>query len=97
MTFGAAVVIVTIILGTSNRVVNMVSGLVSGVLIDFIGVIFIKMYTGTIESISKFQKSIFEDSGVYLANVLASQISDETLKNQTISDIAKSLVSKSNV
>lgn len=95
MLFGTLVITSTIIIGVvNNQVVSVISGFVSGVLIDYIGVIFVKMYTGMIESISKFQKTLFEDSGIYLANVLTSQIGDETLKNQTISDIAKSLVPK---
>ena len=96
MVFGTAVVIITIVLGACIQSFNVVFGLESGVLIDFIGVGFIKMYTGTIEFISKFQKSIFDDSMVYFANALTSQITDEALKNQTISDIAKSLVSRNN-
>lgn len=93
--FGAAMVSGTVVVSVfmpETDVTALVSGFVGGVLINFIGAIFISMYTKTMESATSFQKNMISTVNAYLSNALAAQIKDEGLRNQTISEIAKELV-----
>ncbi|HEO2500463.1 TPA: hypothetical protein VAP67_001899 [Streptococcus agalactiae] len=66
----------------------------SGVMINFIGAIFINMYSKILKSSSMNHYVMVENNQVYLGNLLASQIKDDELREETLSEVAKSLISK---
>jgi len=98
---GIAIIIGTIIaaliFNTNNGahgedLTQVIAGIAGGVLVDGVGAILIAMYTKISESAIRFQEGLIEINKVYLGNVFASKIkNDEGLRNQTLSDMAKSL------
>lgn len=69
-------------------------GAISGILIDFVGAIFITMYTKSLEASVKFHSKLAGSNNLLLANSIATKISDEGLRELTLSEIAKNIVSK---
>lgn len=72
-------------------------GFLSGVLIDLTGAVFIVIYTRTIKSANMNQYGMLETNQAYLGNVLASQIKDESLREETLSELAKKLIEKEKI
>ena len=96
---GVLVVAVTIYLYSSkelDRAILFVGGL-SGVVFDFIGAIFIKMYTGNVEAAVKFHAKLAESNNLLLANSITNKIDDKKLREETLSDISKSIVLRKNI
>ncbi len=96
---GVLVVAVTIYLYSSkelDRAILFVGGL-SGVVFDFIGAIFIKMYTGNVEAAVKFHAKLAESNNLLLSNSIANKIDDKKLREETLSDISKSIVLRKNI
>lgn len=71
--------------------IAVLTGAISGVLVDFIGVIFIRMYTETIKASIQLQNKLVHNNDNLLANLLAEDIDDKNLRNQTLSEIAKTI------
>lgn len=67
----------------------LLTGAISGILIDFIGTIFITMYTKSLDASVKFHSKLASSNNLLLANSIATKISDETLRELTFSEIAK--------
>ena len=76
-------------IGTYKRYV----GSFSGIIVDFIGAIFIKMYTKNIEAAVKFHAKFAESNNLLLANSIANKIEDERLREDTLSEISKRIIS----
>ncbi|EME3552663.1 hypothetical protein Q1H96_002705, partial [Enterococcus faecium] len=72
----------------------LICSLIGGALVDFIGAIFISMYSKIIKSANLSQYGMLETTQAYLGNVLASQIQDDKLREDTLSELAKSLIKK---
>ena len=68
-------------------------GSFSGIIVDFIGAIFIKMYTKNIEAAVKFHAKFAESNNLLLANSIANKIEDERLREDTLSEISKRIIS----
>lgn len=99
--FGMLIVVVSIYMYMSldaDRVLLFV-GSVSGIVADFIGAIFIKMYTKNIEAAVKFHAKFAESNNLLLANLIANKIEDEKIREDTLSEMAKSIImaKKSNI
>lgn len=94
---GICVIIGTLITAfiSRNSVDNilLIAGFAGGILINFIGAVFIAMYTKTVDTANKYQAGLVEATNAYLGNVLASQIDEQQLREQTLSIMAKELVS----
>lgn len=75
----------------SDRVLLYVGSL-SGIVVDFIGAIFIKMYTKNIEAAVKFHAKFAESNNLLLANSIASKIDDDKIRENTLSEISKSII-----
>lgn len=67
-------------------------GSVSGIVVDFIGAIFIKMYTKNIEAAVKFHAKFAESNNLLLANSIANKIDDDKIREDTLSEISKSII-----
>lgn len=79
------------IFGESDKAVLIV-GNFSGIIIDFVGAIFIKMYTQNIKAAVKFHAKLANSNNLLLANSIANKIESSELRENTLSDIAKSIV-----
>lgn len=75
----------------SDRVILFVGSL-SGIVVDFIGAIFIKMYTKNIEAAVKFHAKFAESNNLLLANSIANKIDDDKIREDTLSEISKSII-----
>lgn len=67
-------------------------GSLSGIVVDFIGAIFIKMYTKNIEAAVKFHAKFAESNNLLLANSIANKIDDDQLREDTLSEISKNII-----
>lgn len=67
-------------------------GSFSGIIVDFIGAVFIKMYTKNIEAAVKFHSKFAESNNLLLANSIANKIEDEKIREDTLSEISKNII-----
>ncbi|WMI82237.1 TRADD-N-associated membrane domain-containing protein [Anaerotignum sp. MB30-C6] len=67
-------------------------GSLSGIIVDFIGTIFIKMYTENIEAAVKFHSKLAESNNLLLANSIANKIENEKIREDTLSEISKNII-----
>ena len=67
-------------------------GSVSGIVVDFIGAIFIKMYTKNIEAAVKFHAKFAESNNLLLANSIANKIVNSKVREETLSEISKNII-----
>lgn len=67
-------------------------GSLSGILVDFIGAIFIKMYTKNIEAAVKFHAKFAESNNLLLANLIANKIEDDKIRENTLSDMSRNII-----
>ena len=92
--FGVLIVAISlyvyISLGTDKTVLYV--GSLSGVIVDFIGAIFIKMYTKTVEAAVKFHAKFAESNNLLLANSIANKIDNDNLREETLSAISKNII-----
>lgn len=75
----------------ADKVLLFVGGL-SGSIADFIGAVFIKMYTKNIEAAVKFHAKFAESNNLLLANLIANKIEDDKLREATLSEISKNII-----
>lgn len=64
-------------------------GLISGILINFVAVIFLKMFSGITSSTNSFHERLVTTNNLYYANFLTSKISDQKLRDEAISNLAQ--------
>lgn len=83
-------ILISIYVKTASNII-IVSSFITGILIDFIGAIFIIIYTKTIDSTIKFQSKLAENNRFLLANLISTHIINTDLKEATLSEIAKNL------
>ena len=91
---GMIIIILAIIMFAISPVkynIAVLTGAVSGILVDFIGALFIRMYTETIKATMQLQNNLVHNNDNLLANLLAENIDDKNLRNQTIAEIAKTI------
>jgi len=96
--FGSAVIIISIVIFrdiAQENIMPITIGVISGLLIDFIGAIFIRMYIETVKASTKFHNQLVYSNNNLFANVLVTKISDEKLRNETFAEMAK-LISSTN-
>lgn len=67
-------------------------GSLSGIAVDFIGAVFIKMYTKNIKAAVKFHAKFAESNNFLLANSIANKIEDDRIREETLSEIAKRII-----
>ena len=92
--FGIGIIIGSIILFYLEKdKLPIIIGTISGILTNFIGTIFIKMYTETVKSSLKFHNKLVNSSSKFFSNVLISKIKNQDLQDKTLSEVAK-IISK---
>lgn len=69
--------------------ITVIAGLLSGLLVDCVGTMFIAMYSHTLEAALSFEKSIAASVSNPLGNVMAAQIGDDSARAQALADMAK--------
>ncbi len=67
------------------------TGLLSTILVEFIGKVFIDMYKKTIESLGEFHKRLVATHHLHFANFLVAKIANETAREKVLADIASNL------
>ena len=92
--FGILIVIASLYMYTSfdSDKILLLVGSLSGIVIDFIGAIFIKMYTQNIEAAVKFHAKFAESNNLLLANSIANKIDDDKLREDTLSEMSKNII-----
>lgn len=75
----------------SNIVIASLGG-VAGLLTNFIGVIYLKMYSETVKSSTEFHNRLVFTHHLHFGNVLLSKIENKELREHTLSQMALSLV-----
>mgnify|MGYP005787850679 FL=1 len=92
--FGILIVVVSLYMYTSlnSDKTLLFVGSLSGILVDFIGAIFIKMYTKNIEAAVKFHEKFAESNSLLLANSIANKIDNDSLREDTLSEISKNII-----
>ena len=75
----------------SDRILLFV-GNISGIIVDFVGAIFIKMYTQNVDAAVRFHAKFAESNNLLLANSIANKIENEELREATLSEISKQIV-----
>jgi hypothetical protein len=92
--FGILIVIATLYMYMSldTEKVLLFVGSLSGIVVDFIGAIFIMMYTKNIEAAVKFHAKFAESNNLLLANSIANKIEDDKIREDTLSEISKNII-----
>ena len=92
--FGILIVISSLYMYTflETDKVLLIVGSLSGIIVDFIGAIFIKMYTKNIEATVKFHAKFAESNNLLLANSIANKIEDDKTREETLSEISKNII-----
>lgn len=92
--FGILIVVVSLYMYTSvdSDKVLLLVGSLCGIVVDFIGTIFIKMYTKNIEAAVKFHSKFAESNNLLLANSIANKIENEKIREETLSEISKNII-----
>ncbi len=86
--FGMLIVAASLYMSLNADKVLLCIGSLSGVIADFVGAVFIKMYTKNIEAAVKFAES----NNLLLANLIANKIENEKLRETTLSEISKNII-----
>ena len=96
--FGILIVGVTLYMYTSFEMDKtlLIIGSLSGIVVDFIGAIFILMYTKNIEAAIKFHAKFAESNNLLLANSIANKIEDSKLRENTLSEISVNIILSKN-
>lgn len=91
---GIVIVLVscTVYISSASDKMLLVVGNISGIIVDFIGAVFIKMYTQNLEAAVKFHARFAESNNLLLANSIANKIENVDLRERTLSDISKEIV-----
>jgi hypothetical protein len=79
------------------RLIISIFGGISTILSNFIGVIYLRMYSETIKSLSTFHSRLVTTHHLHLANCLNSKIDDPKLKDKTCSQMAMEIIKSSHL
>lgn len=95
---GVAIVVISCFayISLDSDKILLVVGNISGVIVDFIGAVFIRMYTQNLNAAVKFHAKFAESNNLLLANSIANKIENEELREKTLSDISKGIVTARN-
>jgi hypothetical protein len=78
----------------SEKIVLASLGAIGGVLSNFIAVIYLKMYSETIKSLTEFHNRLVLTHHLHFGNFLTAKIADQTLREKTLAEIASNLAGR---
>ena len=78
----------------SDKILIGVLGAIGAILSNFVAVIFVKMYSETIKSLTEFHNRLVITHYLHFSNFLVSKIRDERLREETLSKLAIEIISK---
>lgn len=92
--FGILIVVASLVMYiyTDADKTLLLVGNISGIIVDFVGAVFIKMYTQNVEAAVRFHAKFAESNNLLLANSIANKIENEELREMTLSEIAKDII-----
>jgi hypothetical protein len=79
-------------LGLPGQVIVAVLGAVSGILANFIAVIYLKMHSETIKSLTEFHNRLVATHHLHFGNLLAAKLKNPDLREETLSEMALKLI-----
>ncbi|MBY9086169.1 hypothetical protein KIH86_18325, partial [Paenibacillus sp. HN-1] len=85
------IVTITLIVNSSERDNNLIialTGGTTGILTNFVGVVFLKMYSETVRSLNIFHNRLVTTHHLHFSNFLISKIYDRDLREQTWAKLA---------
>jgi hypothetical protein len=77
----------------SEKIVVSSLGAIGGILANFIAVIYLRMFSRTVKSVSDFHARLVTSDRTNFGNILAAKIGKDTLREQTLASMAVQLVS----
>lgn len=78
----------------SDKIVIGTLGSVAGILANFIAVIYLKMFSEIVKSLTEFHSRLVTTHHLHFANFLTAKIEDALLKQKTLADMAETLSKK---
>ena len=86
---GIVIIVSSIILFNEKNTIQIIVGTSSGLLTNFVGTIFIKMYIETMKASLKFHNKLIDSNNNLFANVLITKIKNQNLQDETLAELAK--------
>ena len=92
--FGILIVVASLIMYmyTDADKTLLLVGNISGIIVDFVGAVFIKMYTQNVKAAVRFHAKFAESNNLLLANLIVNKIENEELREKTLAEIAKDII-----
>jgi cytochrome c biogenesis protein CcdA len=75
----------------SEKIVVASLGTIGGILANFVGLIFLRMFSSVVQSMVDFHKRLVATHHVVFGNLLVAKIQDAEMRNSTLSKIAQAL------
>jgi uncharacterized membrane protein YdcZ (DUF606 family) len=76
----------------SDRALVGILGSIGAILSNFVAVIFVRMYSETIKSLTEFHNRLVITHYLHFSNFLVSKIEDKRLREETLSNLAKEII-----
>ena len=88
--FGVVIVITTFVVSVNYEagIVPIVLGSISGLVVDFIGYIFVRMYSRNLDASIKYHEKLTVSNNLLLSNVATSRIEDKECRDKSYANIA---------
>ncbi len=77
-----------------TKTVITILGIASGVLTNFVAIIYLKIYAQTTKSFTNFHEKLVTTNHLHFANFLVSKINDKKILNASLRDISKKITEK---
>ena len=75
-----------------EKILTGIVGIISTILVNFIGAVYLKMYSETISSLKEFHNKLVTTNHLHLSNYLTEKITNQELKDKTIQELALSIL-----
>jgi hypothetical protein len=78
---------------TSDKIIIATLGVVSGILANFVAVMFLKMFAATVDSMTVFHTRLVKTHHVHIGNLLAAKVRNRQKRDMLLADMAHALAS----
>ena len=75
----------------SEKIVVAALGAVAGILANFVAIIFLRMFSATVESMTAFHVRLVGTHHLHFGNVLAARVTNPDLRDEVLADMARAL------